>query len=63
MIKTIVGITGAAAFVAALGIVGTVERGGSISALLWCVPLFVLMTICSELYGATGRGKTRRNGK
>ena len=61
--KTIFGIIGAAAFVAALGVVGTVERGGSISALLWCVLLFVLMTICSELYRATGREKTRRNGK
>ena len=61
--KTIFGITGAAAFATALGIVGTVERGGSVSALLWCVPLFLIMVVCSELYGATGRGKTRRNGK
>ena len=41
-------ITGAA-FLAALGIVGAVERGGDISLMWWTLPCFIVMGIAAYI--------------
>lgn len=39
----IIELTGAAAFLAALGIVGAVEQGADVARMVWTVPLIAVM--------------------
>ena len=45
--KKAINIVGGAAFIAALGIVGAVERGADVALMWWTLPCFVVMSVAS----------------
>ena len=53
--KTILEILSGAAFIAALGIVGAVERGADISLMWWTLPAFALMAVAAGIEEFTNK--------
>lgn len=53
--KKLLNIITGAAFIAALGIVGAVERGADIKLMWWTLPAFVLMAVAAGIEEFTSK--------
>lgn len=55
----IIELTGAAAFLAALGVVGAVEQGADVSRMWWTVPALAVMFLCARYTEKSKRAKQK----